>query len=214
MNTEVQKGLAALRRAFVKHGECAEAIVSAAGGNLYALDLVMLAALKRSLSLTRGFCDLMESGNFVCAAALIRLQLDNVLRAAAPGWAEDQDALSVGVLRGKRISQFKGRDGEPLTDRKLVDRRAATDPWVSDVYRETSGFVHLSWKHIFSAFKRLDEEDRVANLVIGERDDFVPSSARLEAVRAYLQITQLLLGVMVKYAEEKCGRVHADEPPA
>jgi hypothetical protein len=46
-------------------------------------DMYIIAAMKRSLCLLRGFADLVESRNYVAAAPLVRLQMDNALRVAA-----------------------------------------------------------------------------------------------------------------------------------
>ena len=116
VDDETKKGILALRRAYDEHKELVAALFEAADRDLYSLDFLVLGALNRSLRLTRGFCDAIEGLNFVCAAPLLRMQLDNVFRLAAAGWVVDGDAFAKGVLEGKRVSDFVGRDGARLTD--------------------------------------------------------------------------------------------------
>ena len=51
--------------------------------DMYVLDLIMIAALKRTLSLAKGFQALAISKNMTCVRAMIRMQLDTVSRLLA-----------------------------------------------------------------------------------------------------------------------------------
>ena len=55
------------------HQKEGEAIMKAFEGALYPFDLLAIAVLNRSMSLTSGFISLMRRDNFVAAAPLIRL---------------------------------------------------------------------------------------------------------------------------------------------
>lgn len=206
LNAEGEMRLAALRNSLTEHRRVIISVVEAAGRDFYTLDFLVFGAINRSLCMTRGFCDAIESSNFLCAVPLIRMQLDNALRVAAAGWAEDGDALASGVLGGMKLSDFRDRDGRPLTDANLCRRFARTYPWVESVYRETSGFIHLSEKHIFNALQIRDKSERTISWLLSDKDEFVPASAYSEAVCVYSDVTRLFLGVVDGYARSKSQR--------
>jgi hypothetical protein len=68
-----------------------ELVLSAHRGDLYGFDLLAVATLNPSMCLLRGFCDLIASENFIAAAPLLRMQLDNCLRFYA-GWLVSESA--------------------------------------------------------------------------------------------------------------------------
>jgi hypothetical protein len=114
-------------------------------------DIFMAGVLRRSYALTRGFFDLIASRNFTAAAALVRLQVDNALRTAASAWTRDPEEFFHLLLEGKQINKMLADDGKRMTDRYLCDRLALEHPWISQLYLETSAFIHLSDKHFFAA---------------------------------------------------------------
>lgn len=117
----------------------------------YHMDLVYSAALRRAFSLTRGFFDLVAAENYVSAAPLVRLQLDNAIRTVASIHVRDVSEFIGHVAKGKRIDQLRDREGNRLTDKHIVDHIVQHEdlPWVRRVYQEGSRFVHLSDVHLF-----------------------------------------------------------------
>ena len=65
-------------------------------------------------------------------------------------------------------------------------------PWINKLYEETSGFIHLSKKHIFTSSKLIDNEAGIVELRISKKDNYVPDSARIEAIKGMIEITNLL----------------------
>ena len=167
------------------------------------MDYLSIAVLNRSLALTRGFCDLIESGNFLAAAPLIRLQLDSCLRFFAAFSAPNPNEIAEEVLRGNHINKIKDRDGQPMSDANLKNKLAKKHPWILTVYENTSGFIHLSNKHIFNSLHVASEEDRTVLLKVGDRDAFVPNWAYIDAARAFKRITLMLLGLVRAWGEIK-----------
>jgi hypothetical protein len=55
--------------------------------------------LKRSLSLIFGFTNMIRNKNFLCAAPLIRLQIDNLLRFRAAFLVDNQSQFVVDVIQ-------------------------------------------------------------------------------------------------------------------
>ena len=133
MKDDAQKLLENLREYRDKHYEVGKSLFQAAGDNVYTLDFLFLAALNRSYCLLRGFCDLIESRNFVAAAPLIRLQLDDCLRIAALDLVDDPHSLASAVLGGKSIRTMKDKNDKRMKDEYLCSHLAKNHPWIRDV---------------------------------------------------------------------------------
>lgn len=168
-------------------------MVSADDGKFYPLDLLAIGALNRSHALLTGFVSLIEAGNFVCAAPLVRLQLDNALRLFAAWLVDSPHEFAHKVLKGEQIRKLKDRDNQLMTDFYLTQKLNETHNWVSELYRRSSGFVHLSEKHIFSAISDVSKEDRTAKLQIGISSSAIPDMAYLGAIDAMKASTDVFL---------------------
>lgn len=172
------------------------ACLNAHGAALYPLDLMASAAAKRSLSLALGFRRMVEDRNMMCAGALLRLQLDTALRFYAAYRAKDPHKFAVAVLDGGEIRKMKDRFGKKMTDRYLVDTLMAEseeNQWIGSVYRETSGYVHFSVKHMVSIFFPSLEHDGKFQMKIHARDNDMSDEAFLEATSAFIEALSLFM---------------------
>ena len=209
---------AAAQEALAKLEEdCRSAIYEAAkdffnrgGAEQYLYDFLVIAVLNRSMCLIRGFCDLLRSENFAVAASLVRLHMDSALRFSARRFTDDLDSLGSKVLGGESIRDQKTRDGQRMSDKYLLTQLAAGYPWMEDVYRETSGFVHLSSKHIFQAMKATDKKTGAVDLKVSDRDAFVPEWAYLEAIEFFSKLTHVIVGEVRHYTDEKIARCSSE----
>jgi hypothetical protein len=170
---------------------------------IYPLDFLAFAILNRSLCLTSGFVALIRANNLIAAAPLVRIQLDNSLRFYASSLVDQPHDFAMKVLGGTRIDKMKDRSGKRLSDSYLVELLSAHHPWITLVYKETSGFVHLSEKHIFNSLKITDAEQRQILLKISDRDEFVPESGYLEAVDVFTKTTRLALELASAWADQR-----------
>ena len=118
-------------------------ILLADGGRLFGVDLVVCAVLQRSLCLISGFCMLIEQRNLLCAAPLLRLQVDSLIRLYACWLVKDPHSIATHLLQDRPLNKVKSRDNQLLTDKYLWTKAAEHYPWVGDVYKATSGFIHL-----------------------------------------------------------------------
>ena len=117
------------------HLEVTAKMIQADKTSLYPLDLMGISMSKRSMSLIRGGREMIRQENFICAAPLLRMQLDNSLRFYAAFLVEDPHELARQFAEGKSIRNFKERGtNQKLTDRLLVDRLAEHHPWIVEVY--------------------------------------------------------------------------------
>lgn len=187
---ELLRNLGQMRKA---HLDEAKAIIEAFGGAIYAFDLLAYAVLNRSMSLTSGFTMLMRADNFVAATTLVRPQLDNFLRFAAGWLVADPHEFATEILRGTPVRDQKTGDGHRMTDRFLVGYFKAEHPWIERVYEETSGFIHLSDKHMLMNVQSTDASERSATFVISDKHTHVPPAARAEAIMGFAEITKLVL---------------------
>jgi len=180
---------AQLRRAGLAMGQ-------AAAGVLYPLDLLAIAALNRSLALSSGFSAMIRARNFVCAAALLRLQLDTALRFAAAWMVSEPHDFAMSVMGGTSVRNLLDSDGKKMTDARLVSRLRDEDPWIEDLYEQTSGYVHFSDKHLFNTVTSLGD-DGAFTMKASAVDEAVQPQHYLEAVVAFEEC----VGLFVRYLE-------------
>lgn len=125
--------------------EVAKTVASGIVGNtLLQEDLFFTAALDRSIALLDGIVSMLKERNLACVGILVRSQIDNCMRIFAAFIAEDKSALIDGFLKGKKISDFKDDRGNKMRDVILRERLEVYDSRVSEVYKKSSGYVHLS----------------------------------------------------------------------
>jgi hypothetical protein len=199
----VEKCLAELEACAKAHPGVAKDVMQADSGALYPVDFMAFAVLHRSMALIRGFCAAIRSNNFTCAAPLVRLQLDNLLRFYALYIVKDPHDAVTNVFRGIPIRKQFDRDGAPMTDHNLVQSLAKNLPWVESVYRESSGFVHLSEKHMYHTQESIDRSTRSLVLKVSGEDVAIPDSARVEAARAMTEISLQVLKYICGWARTK-----------
>ena len=180
--------------------------MEADGGAFFPVDFLANAVLHRSINLVRGYITLVEQRNFICAAPLLRLQLDNCLRFYAVFIVAKPHDFALKVLDGVPVRKLKDRTGERMTDTYLVKKLNQIYPWVSQVYERTSGYVHLSDAHIFNTFAPTSPEERKErkqNLVIGVGDCFETDDFYEEATEAFIEATHVLFNYVIGWMKTK-----------
>jgi hypothetical protein len=156
------------------------------GGSIYPMDILATGALNRTLAVLSGFCRMIEERNLVCAGALLRLQLDTALRFYASFRVAKPHDFAVRVLAGTPVSKMKDSAGNRLTDHFLVTCLAEDYEWLPRVYHETSGYVHLSEKHLLAPFSPdPDGQERTLRTHVGAEDKPLPDALYLEATDAF-----------------------------
>jgi hypothetical protein len=191
-SSAVQDALAALTPLLDRHREVASAMLSVDDGHLYSLDILAMAAVNRSMAHIAGFRQMVEAWNFICAASILRLQLDTALRFAAAWLAPDPHALAHEVLKGTSIRAQKDRTGHRMTDAYLVSVLAKDDPWIPNVYKQTSGYIHLSEKHIFNSVTKVGD-DGAFEMKMSPDDVVITDDLYIESVRAFQAASEVFL---------------------
>ena len=202
IDKKVQNKIREIQKFQDYHLDMGKYLLSAADGTQYPFDLLAIAVLNRSLAVLNGFCDLLKSSNFIAAVPLLRLQLDNCLRFYAGWLVADPHDFANEVLSGKPIKNLKSTDGKPLSDNYLCRILSSEYPWMLDVYKNTSGYIHLSEKHIFHSVRSSDD-GKGLSISIGETDRYVPTELYLEVMEAFKTTTEILLKYVYSWAYTK-----------
>ncbi|MFQ1373379.1 hypothetical protein ACJWSE_01630 [Klebsiella pneumoniae] len=152
--------------------------------------LLAIGIARRSCALTSGFKSMLEAKNSLCALALVRMQLDNSLRLYAGFFSKDRMKFSKDVLNGKIISKMKADDNQPMTDNYLARRVSTKNPWVINVYKKTSGYIHFSEEHIKEALRHNGGSNY--EIVIGSNDFDRNEEHFLEPLQCFTHITMMI----------------------
>jgi len=205
MSEKILQKLSHLRSYHKPHLELSKYMLEAYERALYPLDLLAIAAMNRSLNLLDGFCMLIESKNFIAAAPLVRLQVDNALRFSAAFLVQEPHKFAIEVLKGTPIRKLQSRDNKKMTDRYLVEKMTEEFPWLPNVYEHTSGYIHLSEKHILNACYLSEEKEDQAKFSakISLNDEFVPDDIYSEAIDAFKAATNILFKYIHGWAYTK-----------
>ena len=206
MESRLSKQLFHLKNSERLHTEVGLKIMKAYGGSVYPVDLLAYAAINRSVNLIQGFTTLVEKRNFISAAPLLRLQIDNCLRFYAVFLVSDPHKFATDVFKGIRVAKMRDKTGAFLTDRYLTSRLTEHHPWVKQVYDRTSGYIHLSDAHIFNIFVPTEVSKRAKNiqsLSIGPGDNFPDDTLYEEPVEAFIEATNVLFKYLVGWQQTK-----------
>lgn len=131
-------------------------------------DFFALGVARRATANSSGFRAMVDHRNSLCALAIVRMQLDTALRLYAGFFAPDHREFCRRFMDGEQVNQMRADDGKRMSDGYLRDRVAKRHTWMTDVYAQTSGFIHMSVRHVHAAFQ-VDEDDGL-QLVIGPSD--------------------------------------------
>jgi hypothetical protein len=117
------------------------------GSTLTPVDQFIFVAIKRTLSQSRAFRQMVENWNFASAAAMVRTQLDTAMRINGIRYLPDVEDNTSRIFNGETTyRKLKATDGTKMTDSFLKDKLAEDHPWVNKLYDDLSDFVHLSFR--------------------------------------------------------------------
>jgi|SRR5690554_1131958 len=145
-------------------------------------DFLLIAALNRTVNISKAYTTLIRDNNFIAAAPLVRINIDTLLRLYASIISEyDRNTFASKVMGGELIKKMKLNGTKiKLDDRTLYLEISKVEgmEWVKDIYQAGNSFVHLEKSHIFSSLKIADETERTINMSIGFHDAFIPESEK------------------------------------
>lgn len=179
------------------------AVLGDDGAPIFPLDFLAIAAVKRNVSISQAISSMIEAWNMVAARTLLRVHIDTALRFSAAWLVENPHEFARRVLNGDRFDQIKDRHGNQLRDTYLVDTRCDEYPWVKDVYKNLSGYVHFSNSHIFSSLSGPSSGTGVFEFVVSSRDTKFPEFSWNEILKCALEANEMLAQYLRGYAVTK-----------
>lgn len=191
----VENRIISLRNSYNTHLDVLHKILEADEGRMFGVDQIVTGVINRSLSLIDGFTTMVEKQNVLCANALLRLQVDSIIRFYACWLVDDPHSLLVPLLEGKPLYKIKSKDGKSLSDKYLRTEATKMYPWINSVYEKTSGFIHLSMPHIMAPFTGSDYSSRSFVVSVGELGTGRPwrEEEMIESVEAFTEATNCIL---------------------
>ncbi|SFI85107.1 hypothetical protein [Methylobacterium brachiatum] len=172
-------------------------------------DLYGMGIGRRALALSAGYRSMVEQRNSICALPMVRMQLDTALRLYAGFFVEDPMQFCKAVFNGKQIKQVNSDDGNQMHDRYLLERVSSRNPWMKDVYKLTSGYIHFSDRHIKEVFRDSDQEN-VVDLVIGPNDHGREEKHFHEPSRCMHHLHLIIQVALQDWFARMCGPVSTD----
>lgn len=169
--------------------DCAKHVSSPAQANVNQY-LFLFAAARRLLTQARAFKQCVADNNGQIASALLRMQLDTVMRLYAIFWVKDPEVFTTAVLGGRDINKMTDRHKQQMTDKHLRSKLTDTYPWIEAVYKSTSGYIHFSGTHMIKALE-LDPASGQPMVSIGSNDGDRPVGYYREVITAFVHTTML-----------------------
>lgn len=161
---------------------------------LYLLHFIAAGITDRTLSNIHAFELLIKHKNFLCAASVLRQQIDTAMRGNAFNLVGDPNKLAEQVSKGRRFSKERDKSGELMRDVYLRKRLNEKFPWVNDVYEQTSGAVHLSNRHVFAAVSATGDAEHTITMKISGLADH-PEHEFREIYAAFAESLSVTHGV-------------------
>lgn len=174
-------------------------------------DFFVFGAIRRTLAQIAGFHQLIEARIFPCAAGVLRMQIDTAMRINALTIVEDRESMCSAILNGERLNTLKDPDGKKLSDAYLRAKLTAKHAWVARVYEQTSDFIHLSGRHLYTSINHTDDDTRTVYFSISGIDPPRPESVYFEIVDTFFEATKLIGVMCLGYLHSRAGA--ASPPP-
>jgi len=145
-------------------------------------EFLLIAALNRTVNISKAYTTLIRDNNFLAAAPLVRINIDTLLRLYASSICEfDRNTFASKVMGGEQINKMKlNGTKEKLSDINLYLELSKEEgmEWVEKIYKVGNSYVHLENSHILSSLKAVDEKERIATMTIGFHDEFILESEK------------------------------------
>ena len=196
IDKKLEGAISSIRSITPEYSKLGLEMFKAHGGSMYLMDLYVNAAINRAEHLISAFCDLIEKRNFLVAAPVLRMQLDNLFRLRAAWLVSDINGFVSAVLNGTPIKNLKDKNGNRMSDRFLVENLCKERPELKSIYEHTCSYVHLSDQHFFAMIDDFTNEGKI-RIHASESSGNVPLESYFEACSAFFQIS----GIMVSYIQ-------------
>ena len=185
---------------------------------IYKTDYIFMGAVNKALANISAFIDLIEKENYLVAFAIVRMQLDVLLRfyAAVLLDTNSRTKYSETFLSGERIDKLqiwiKNKKGknikQNLTDKFLCEHFEKTFgvDWVLRVYQQTSKFIHMSGVSFLYMVNKTGKEGEAIKVRIGLHKDGkiqIEKEQLIGSISCIVDITQHILVCLEMWLKEK-----------
>jgi hypothetical protein len=212
IRNQMRPELEALERFTDEIGDAGKQLFQLCDGSMFPCDTLALTVFDRSLNLVKAFRLVVDEGIYTCGAALLRLQLDSLLRFNGVMHCRDPHAVADEVLTGKQLRKIKGKNGQVMTDRNLVTLLSERNPWVPKIYEMACGYVHLSEQHFQHFYMRsIPVSEGVREFRISDEDSYLPDAYKLDLINAFDVVTRATIEVVRIWSEVREDSGTAEE---
>jgi hypothetical protein len=130
------------------------------------------------------------------------MQLDNVLRLHGVLTAPDPHDVASEMIHGKPLRKLKDKEGQLMTDQRLVKVLSITNPWIESVYKLTSSYIHLSEQHFYHFIERSKKnQDGLRDFAIGDGDEYLDDARKIEMIDAFKVVTKGVLDLVQQWID-------------
>lgn len=184
-----------------QHDVSGKKLLALSDGNLFPCDLLYLSVLNRSLELYEGFILLEKNGNYGCCMALLRMQLDNILRFYGVLITKDQHDTAKRIHDGTQLNKMTDKKGKKLKDYYLLECLSEQNSWIKRIYKLCCSYIHLSDQHTFHMLERFGDEaeDGKRNFYINSDYEHVNKEHRVELIKAFNNTTQGIFKLLTEW---------------
>lgn len=186
------------------HMDIAYEMMKVDEGTMYDSDQFVITILNRSANLVDGMIALTERWNAVCATALLRLQIDNLLRLYYVASMQEE---RVNILKqwreGKRWDKIKNPKGDRLTDKFMLLHAQTSYGWLVVMYERTCKHIHLSTSHYGHLIRAYDPKRDVAKMQMGIGSEHWSEELIGEFLYDVGNVTDAILKIILGWIESK-----------
>jgi hypothetical protein len=165
------------------------------------IEVIAATVLQRSRAHLQAFVALLAQRNLLAASALIRMQLDSVMRMNACFLVDDPMDLWNVLREGRGWGSVRDRDGKKLRDVYLHEKLSERFDWASDVYDRMSAYIHLSRPHLEAP---AEGEDFLGMRIFqGATGAQVTDEELYESAEVLMKVTSALLTLCEEYVYQR-----------
>lgn len=149
-------------------------------------DHLVIAALRHALDNVQGIMTMADQKNMFCGMPIVRFQIDTAMTLFGRRLVADVDKYVLHMMQKKERRDFSDKDGKRMTDGYLHRKLTGQHEHTSDLYSESSGFVHFSTHHLHRVLD-LDHFKQKGELALRSHDEIVAGWPDQELRGALLQ---------------------------
>jgi hypothetical protein len=159
-------------------------------GKIYTFDFFIAGVCDRVISTSRAFRHVIENRNYVVSAVILRSQIDTLFRVFGITLTQNPLKSCEEIFKGYRFDSLTDKDGKKLRDFHLKEKIGEIYPWIPKVYENSSGFVHMSEKNIFTSIEHLGDTGEIG-LAIGYGGSHLPDELFTEVAAAFVHVSKI-----------------------